>query len=484
MRIVVVGSGGTGGYFGGLLARAGQDVTFIARGAHLEALRARGLTVESTLAGTFTVPVQATDVPREVGPADLILFCVKTYDTEVAAQSIRPLIRPETIIMSLQNGIGNEERIAQAVGHHSGIGAVAYVVSAIKAPGVIAQTAGPGKIVFGELGGGTSPRTERLHDMLQRAGIAVELHHTVQVVLWQKFLFICAFSGVTAVSRLPIGTILADPVTHDLFRGASEEVEAVARARVAVISQRLAANAGAFVAGVLFGSSVVAVRVAVQEVPPLSLAVLRFGQGGLVLVVVLLLAGMRELLRVKWHDLPLLMLLGALLFTVFPVTFNASLRLIEASRGALVLATKPLWSALLARMVRSERLEPRQVVGVFLSLGGVGLALADCGLGWQGGLGTLAGDGLMFVTALCGVRGFGPAGVRPLQRADRNDVRDGARHPAPFASRASRGLGRSIAAPRSADGGAGCVPRGFRWNARLLPVDVRPARLTPTQVAV
>jgi ketopantoate reductase len=104
--------------------------------------------------------------------------------------------------------------------------------------GVIAQTAGPGKIVFGELGGGTSPRTERLHDMLQRAGIAVELHHTVQVVLWQKFLFICAFSGVTAVSRLPIGTILADPVTHDLFRGASEEVEAVARARIAVISQR------------------------------------------------------------------------------------------------------------------------------------------------------------------------------------------------------------------------------------------------------
>ena len=169
-----------------------------------------------------------------------------------------------------------------------------------------------------------------------------------------------------------------------------------------MISQRLAANAGAFVAAVLFGSSVVAVRVAVQEVPPLSLAVLRFGQGGLLLVVVLLLAGKREVLRVKWHDLPLLILLGAVLFTVFPVTFNASLRLIEASRGALVLATIPLWSALLARMARSERLVPRQVVGVFLSLGGVGLALADRGLGWQGGLGTLAGDGLMLVTALCG----------------------------------------------------------------------------------
>jgi drug/metabolite transporter (DMT)-like permease len=169
-----------------------------------------------------------------------------------------------------------------------------------------------------------------------------------------------------------------------------------------VISPRLAANAGAFVAAVLFGSSVVAVRVAVQEVPPLSLAVLRFGQGGLLLVFVLLLVGARDLLRVKWHDLPLIILLGAVLFTVFPVTFNASLRLIEASRGALVLATIPLWSALLARVARSERLAPRQVVGVLLSLGGVGLALAERGLGWQGGLGSLVGDGLMLVTALCG----------------------------------------------------------------------------------
>jgi drug/metabolite transporter (DMT)-like permease len=169
-----------------------------------------------------------------------------------------------------------------------------------------------------------------------------------------------------------------------------------------VIPRRLAANAGAFVAAVLFGSSVVAVRVAVQEVPPLSLAVLRFGQGGLLLVLVLVLAGARDLLRVKWRDLPLLLILGAVLFTIFPVTFNASLRLIEASRGALILATIPLWSALLARAAGSERLSPRQLAGVFLSLVGVGLALAEGGLSWQGGLGTLAGDALMLVTALCG----------------------------------------------------------------------------------
>ena len=230
MRIGVVGAGGTGGYFGGLLARAGQDVTFIARGAHLEALRARGLTVESTLAGTFTVPVQATDDPREVGPVDLILFCVKTYDTDDAAEGIRPLIRPDTTCLSLQNGIDNEERISRATGHTSGIGAVAYIVSAIKAPGVVTQTAGPGRIIFGELSGGASERTERLYEVLQRAGIAAEVHSDIRVTIWQKFLFICAFSGVTALTRLPIGTILADPATHALFRGTSEEVEAVARA--------------------------------------------------------------------------------------------------------------------------------------------------------------------------------------------------------------------------------------------------------------
>jgi 2-dehydropantoate 2-reductase len=230
MRIGVVGAGGTGGYFGGLLARAGQDVTFIARGAHLEALRARGLTVESTLAGSFTVPVKATDDPNEVGSVDLILFCVKTYDTDTAAESIRPLMRPDTMLLSLQNGIDNEERIARATGHASGIGAVAYIVSAIKAPGVVAHTAGPGRIIFGELSGGASERTEMLHDVLEGAGIAAEVHPDIRVVLWQKFLFICAFSGVTAVTRLPIGIILADPVTRALFRGTSEEVEAVARA--------------------------------------------------------------------------------------------------------------------------------------------------------------------------------------------------------------------------------------------------------------
>jgi 2-dehydropantoate 2-reductase len=230
MRVAIVGSGGTGGYFGGLLARAREEVTFIARGAHLEALRLRGLTVKSRLAGEFTLPVRATDTPNEVGPVDLILFCVKTYDTDTAAQSIDPLIGAETMLLSLQNGVDNAERIAQIAGHDSGLGAVAYVVSAIEAPGVIAQTAGPGRIILGELAGGTSARVERLHSVLQRAEIAAEVHPDVRIAIWQKFIFICAFSGVTALTRVPIGSILADSVTHDLFRRTLEEAEAVARA--------------------------------------------------------------------------------------------------------------------------------------------------------------------------------------------------------------------------------------------------------------
>jgi 2-dehydropantoate 2-reductase len=229
MRIAVMGSGGTGGYFGGLLARAGEEVIFVARGAHLEALRMRGLTVKSRLAGEFTLPVRATDSPNEVGPVDLILFCVKTYDTDSAARSIRPLIGAETMLLSLQNGVDNAERIARIAGHDSGLGAVVYVVSAIEAPGVIAQTAGPGKIILGELAGGTGALIARLHSTLQSAGISAEVHPDVRIAIWQKFLFICAFSGVTALTRVPIEPILTDPVTHDLFRGTVEEAEAVAR---------------------------------------------------------------------------------------------------------------------------------------------------------------------------------------------------------------------------------------------------------------
>ena len=230
MRVAVIGAGGTGGFFGGLLARAGEDVTFIARGAHLDAIRARGLTVKSRLAGDFRVATKVTPDPAEIGPVDLVLFCVKAYSTAEALQTIRPLIGPDTMILSVQNGIDNEERIAHVVGRPPVLGAVATVTSVIEAPGVIAQTGGPGKIIFGELGGGTSPRTERLLGTFRRAGITAEVHSDIRIALWEKFIFICGLSGVTTLTRLPLGPILATPDTLALLRETMAEVEAVARA--------------------------------------------------------------------------------------------------------------------------------------------------------------------------------------------------------------------------------------------------------------
>lgn len=230
MRVAVMGSGGTGGFFGSLLARAGNAVTFIARGAHLEAIHAHGLRVKSRLAGDFTLPVRATNDLHAIGPVELVLLCVKTYDTDSAVQQMRPLVGPDTLVLSVQNGIDNAERIARVVGSEPVIGAVAHIFSAIEAPGVIAQTAGPGRIIFGELAGGSSARTERLLRTFQQAGIVAELSREIRVTLWEKFLFICGNGGVTALTRLPLGVIRACPETNALLRGTMEEVEGVARA--------------------------------------------------------------------------------------------------------------------------------------------------------------------------------------------------------------------------------------------------------------
>lgn len=231
MRVAVMGTGGTGGYFGGLLARAGEDVTFIARGAHLDALRSQGLTVRSRLNGDFSVPVQATDDPSRLEPVDLVLFCVKAYDIGAAAALIRPLVGPETVVLPVQNGIDAAEHLARVVGPEHVMGGVAVVTSSVAAPGVIAQTAGAGKLLLGELAGGASARAERLVRALQRAGIAAEEHAAIQVALWEKFIFICAFSGVTALTRLPIGAILASAECSVLLEGVMAEVAAVAQAR-------------------------------------------------------------------------------------------------------------------------------------------------------------------------------------------------------------------------------------------------------------
>jgi 2-dehydropantoate 2-reductase len=230
MRIAVMGTGGTGGYFGGLLARAGEDVTFIARGDHLEAIRKNGLAIKSVLAGDFSIPAKVTDNTNDTGPVDFVLFCVKAYDNAAAADQIRPLTGPETVVLSVQNGIDNEQQIGEVIGPEHMVGCVSYVSSTIESPGVIARMAGPGKIILGEMQGGRSHRTETLQSTLQNAGITAELHPDIQAALWQKFLAICGVNGVTALTRLPMGEILACEETRNLLKGTMQEVEVVARA--------------------------------------------------------------------------------------------------------------------------------------------------------------------------------------------------------------------------------------------------------------
>jgi 2-dehydropantoate 2-reductase len=249
MRIAVMGTGGTGGYFGGLLARAGEEVTFIARGDHLEAIRKNGLSIKSVLAGDFTIPVKATADPGGIGPVDLILFCVKAYDNAVAIDQARPLIVPETMVLSVQNGIDNEEQIGKVVGPDHVVGCVSYVSSTIESPGVIAQTAGPGKIVLGEMEGGTSHRTESIQRILQNSGITAELHSDIRVALWQKFVVICGANGITALTHLAMGEILACEETRQMLKGAMEEVEAVARAKGANLPQGCVDQSMNFFAG-------------------------------------------------------------------------------------------------------------------------------------------------------------------------------------------------------------------------------------------
>jgi 2-dehydropantoate 2-reductase len=229
MRIAVMGAGGTGGYFGGLLARAGEDVTFIARGAHLEAMRARGLTVKSGgRSGDFTIPVQATGDPRGMAAVDLVLFCVKTYDTDSAAQLIQPIVGPNTVVFSIQNGIDNDQRIGKVLGPKSVMCAVAQIFSSVEAPGVIAHRSGAlAKITLGELDGAASPRVHRLLAAFQRAGIDAAQSPDIRLALWEKFLGICGNSGVLSLTRLPMGPMLACPETKTFFRDTLAEVRSV-----------------------------------------------------------------------------------------------------------------------------------------------------------------------------------------------------------------------------------------------------------------
>ena len=231
MKILIMGTGGVGGYYGGLLAQQGNEVAFIARGAHLYAIRHEGLKVKSVHGDFHVFPANATDDPINVGPVDLILFCVKTYHTEAAAQAIRPAVGHRTVVMSLQNGVDAAEQIGNIVGTEHVVGGVTWLSSAVEEPGVIKQISQFRRIVFGELDGSRSERIQAIYEVLEQTGVTVEISEEIQKVLWTKLVFITAASSVGSLTRLPMGDYRAIPETRRLLASIMREVESLARAQ-------------------------------------------------------------------------------------------------------------------------------------------------------------------------------------------------------------------------------------------------------------
>jgi 2-dehydropantoate 2-reductase len=230
VHIAILGAGAVGGYYGGLLARCGQDVTFIARGAHLAAIREHGLRVESVHGDFEVYPARATDQAAEVGPVDLVLVAVKSYDLEPAAQSTRPLIGPQTVAVPLLNGLDAAERLAAVWGEEHVLGGLTHVSASIAAPGCIRQVSPLRRITFGERDGSLTLRAQRIRDVLAASDIEAVVTPAIDTALWSKFLFIASISGVCCLARRPIGPVLETPETRQLYGDALREVEAVGRA--------------------------------------------------------------------------------------------------------------------------------------------------------------------------------------------------------------------------------------------------------------
>jgi 2-dehydropantoate 2-reductase len=232
MKIAMMGSGGVGGFFGGRLAHAGYDVGFIARGAHLAAMRERGLVIESAAHGDIRIPkVRATDDPASLGPVDFVILSVKLWDTEAAIRQMRPMLKAGTAVLSLQNGVIKDDILRRELGQAPVIGGVCYVATTIARPGVILQTGPMQRVVIGEYDGKPSERARLLHEALLKSGANAELSTDVRRAIWEKFAFLVGISATTAAMRSTIGPIRKNPRTraflHDVFR----ETVAVARAQ-------------------------------------------------------------------------------------------------------------------------------------------------------------------------------------------------------------------------------------------------------------
>lgn len=231
MKIAVIGAGGVGGYFGARLAAAGNEVHFVARGAHLKAMREQGLTVKSPFGDIALKPAHATDDPSTIGPVDIVLFCVKLYDTESAAAKLRPLIGPQTLVIPLQNGVDSAERLAGVVPQENVAGGVAYISATIEQPGVIAHLNKVHKLEFGRLDGKPDDRLAAFEAAGKAAGFVAAHRSDIGTALWEKFQFLASFAAITAGARVDNGAIQKTPELAALLRDAIAEVAAIARAK-------------------------------------------------------------------------------------------------------------------------------------------------------------------------------------------------------------------------------------------------------------
>jgi 2-dehydropantoate 2-reductase len=231
MRIAIMGAGGIGCYVGARLAKAGQDVTFIARGRHLDALKTKGLTLRSPLGDVVLSKVRATDKPAEVGSVDVVLMGVKLYDLKSAAEAARPLVGPGTMVVPVQNGVTAHEELAAVLGREAVVGGLVFMSSFVVEPGVAVHKSQVHGLYFGELDGRLSPRVEAFRDAGVAAGYDARASTDIQLELWNKYILLCGFSAVSTLSRQPIGPILADPDLRATLVQATQEVADVARAK-------------------------------------------------------------------------------------------------------------------------------------------------------------------------------------------------------------------------------------------------------------
>jgi len=249
MRIAVMGAGGVGGYFGARLAQAGHDVAFVARGRHLAAMRERGLAVRSALGDVHLPRPAATDDPAALAPVDIVLFAVKLWDTEIAAEAIRPLVAHGGVVVPFQNGVGSVERIGAIVGAERVLGGVAQIAATIAEPGVIGHTGTMARLRFGAVLPAQQPAAEALLAACNGAGIDAELVADIRRAVWEKFVFLAAISGLTSVARQPIGILRADSDLRAALETAMREAWAVGRAQGVALADDLVAQLMKFTDG-------------------------------------------------------------------------------------------------------------------------------------------------------------------------------------------------------------------------------------------